>query len=329
VLCIFCRKEKPPRTGEGEHVVPLAIGGSWTIDRVCVDCDSEFGSRIDSRLIKLTRVEERRIELELTGHSRRVPNPLREALAQPVRVVGAPHHRLKVNIDELGQYRVHTIPNIEFIVTTFDDGSWLVELPPNKLVLDPSNREEAVPMISRRLKEALAEAGIAINDTAATEASAHLVSGLTLVEEEATVEAPFAIREGGDGPALVKIVYESAWYWLGDQWLDDPVARAMNAQLHGDQGIELRGRIKRSAGTSFNLGELAQRDAHVLFLFNTPADHYIVEVQLFDIITAGFVVSNNASAYRHPDNDAIIMDAHKGRFKHVALESILKPEEAQ
>ena len=81
--CIICRQEKPERTGQGEHVIPLSLGGSWTIDRVCEDCDNKMGTRWDAGLAKLAVIEDRRLEFGLVGHSGRLPNPIRDGLARP------------------------------------------------------------------------------------------------------------------------------------------------------------------------------------------------------------------------------------------------------
>jgi hypothetical protein len=45
--CIFCTNERPPSV---EHVFPLAIGGHRTTDRVCKECNSTLGSRVDAAI---------------------------------------------------------------------------------------------------------------------------------------------------------------------------------------------------------------------------------------------------------------------------------------
>lgn len=47
MLCIFCCQERAPSC---EHVLPLAIGGTITTDRVCEECNSTLGSRVDAAL---------------------------------------------------------------------------------------------------------------------------------------------------------------------------------------------------------------------------------------------------------------------------------------
>src|SRR5579872_5357809 len=126
MLCIVCLQEKPARTGAGEHPIPLSVGGTWTIDRVCVDCDSKFGHTHDARLTKVTKVVERREALKLAGNSGKVPNGLNEALARgPVAVADEPHHRMLMRQAADGSFNAKTIPNIEFEISKSEDGAVL------------------------------------------------------------------------------------------------------------------------------------------------------------------------------------------------------------
>jgi hypothetical protein len=75
MLCIICMTVKPRRTSGGEHVAQYAIGGSLTIDRVCIDCDNRLGSTADAGLVNLPVIEQRRAQLGLAGQSGNVPNP--------------------------------------------------------------------------------------------------------------------------------------------------------------------------------------------------------------------------------------------------------------
>jgi hypothetical protein len=64
--CIFCLLERPRSV---EHVFPLAIGGKLTTDRVCQQCNSTLGSRVDSALSDFPPVRQRRAELALAGNA--------------------------------------------------------------------------------------------------------------------------------------------------------------------------------------------------------------------------------------------------------------------
>ena len=52
-FCIFCLDPlSKERKGEGEHVFPQNICGSWRIYDVCSDCMKYFGDNIDQLSIK-------------------------------------------------------------------------------------------------------------------------------------------------------------------------------------------------------------------------------------------------------------------------------------
>lgn len=78
---IFCR-------GRGtslEDVVPEAIGGTKTIEKVCRACNSDFGTRIDAKLVDHPAVQMQQARLGINGKSG-VPQPLgQRRLARPAR----------------------------------------------------------------------------------------------------------------------------------------------------------------------------------------------------------------------------------------------------
>ena len=84
MFCIFCLKEKTPRSDGGEHVVPKGLGGSFTIDRVCLDCDNYLGGKVDRTLQEQNDLKIRRIELQLRGQRGEIPDVYRDAIGKAV-----------------------------------------------------------------------------------------------------------------------------------------------------------------------------------------------------------------------------------------------------
>src|SRR5208283_287318 len=70
MLCIFCCRERAPSL---EHVFPLAIGGPVTTDRVCRECNSALGTRVDAALSDFFPIRMRRAKLELAGNKDEPP----------------------------------------------------------------------------------------------------------------------------------------------------------------------------------------------------------------------------------------------------------------
>src|ERR1700678_3518882 len=94
--CIFCSNERPPSL---EHVFPLAIGGHITTDRVCRECNSTLGSRVDAALCDFLPIRQRRAELGLAGNALASPGRF-ELLEGVVSLAGSDGGRLRVTFDE-------------------------------------------------------------------------------------------------------------------------------------------------------------------------------------------------------------------------------------
>ena len=49
--CIICKEYKEESEFNLEHVFPESIGGEYTINMVCSDCNSHFGSTVDNKFL--------------------------------------------------------------------------------------------------------------------------------------------------------------------------------------------------------------------------------------------------------------------------------------
>jgi len=58
--CLFCNSSN--KFSE-EHIIPKSIGGSITINNVCIDCNSKFGSEVDIKLTKNKHIYDSYTEL--------------------------------------------------------------------------------------------------------------------------------------------------------------------------------------------------------------------------------------------------------------------------
>ena len=73
--CIICRKEKEHKEFSDEHVIPDSIGGYYHIYTVCKTCNSEMGSKVDSKLVNHYFTSFFRYELNIKGKTGDIPNP--------------------------------------------------------------------------------------------------------------------------------------------------------------------------------------------------------------------------------------------------------------
>ncbi len=71
VDCIYCGPGKP---ASQEHVIPQAIGGSYhSSDIICEECNSRFGSQVDSHITDWMPIAKARSILGLEGYSGKIP----------------------------------------------------------------------------------------------------------------------------------------------------------------------------------------------------------------------------------------------------------------
>ncbi|HEY1682159.1 MAG TPA: HNH endonuclease [Candidatus Tumulicola sp.] len=318
MLCIFCIQERPARSGAGEHPIPLSVGGSWAIDRVCEKCDNEFGYTHDALLTRVTSVAARRAQLGLAGNSGRVPvNPSEVLPRHPVSVVDAPYHKMILRRDVAGKIKARSIPNIEFDISDGDGEGVLVAIRPETFVIDVIPEIEAVELITRRLTRALEERGFQFNNEIIEAAAEKLFSQVSVFERPITVRVERKTVNRGFAASLFKAAYEAAWYWLGDDWLSDPEADRMRRHLRGDESILIRGAIQAGEIRPVRVAPATRSAAHVIYLVNAVAC-FTVELQLFDIFSIGVLVTNEPGRYTVRKFSAIIMDAVGGTFRELA-----------
>jgi hypothetical protein len=100
-------------------------------------------------------------------------------------------------------------------------------------------------------------------------------------------------------PALLKIVYELAWRWLGDRWLDSSIAKAINIAIFNglDAAEPIRAALSLGDDSHWPLRQ-ADDDAamHVMVLIPAP-DAIGVAVRLFKHFYATVIVSQDSRRY--------------------------------
>ena len=312
MLCIVCMTVKQSRTSGGEHVVPYALGGSFTIDRVCLDCDNRLGNSADAGLVNLTTIERRRVELQLAGQSGVVPDPVRRTLKRKLVGVHDPKHRLVLREGlQPGEVVAKTLPHVEFAAQHFPEGM-LIQA--TRVYIDPSDADKAEMLA----KSALRKAGI--KDEKAVEGIAReFAASLEPVEYLHEFKISVPVRVGGHQQGLLKIAYELAWYWLGDTWLDDPTAVAMRDSLNGRiPKTKLFGKLLDDPKAGVFAVDGDPRVVH--FAYVAPFENRLVLfVHIFDLVAAGFVVASDAMKYEFPTMNAIVMQNLQRQYEETTF----------
>lgn len=93
---------------------------------------------------------------------------------------------------------------------------------------------------------------------------------------------------------MCKIMYELAWLWLGDAYIDDPVAEMLRTVIVSGTEQRIAGRI--TMGTVEPPLSLwnGERKAHI---GTQQDDRFFVGVRVFDLVSGMLAVTNRASEY--------------------------------
>lgn len=308
MLCIICMTMKPARKkGSGEHVFPLSLGGSLIIDRVCLDCDSRMGTKIDAGLINLATIHQRRVELELKGQSGELPDKDKHLIGKTIREVDDPRHSLRWERDKkTGEAVARTNPHVEFSVEKYDDG---MLIQPAAVYIDPLDMDKA-PALARG---ALKRAGIT-NEAEIERIATEFAASLESTVEQKNFVMTVKVNPNVPRDALLKIAYELAWYWLGDPWLCDPVAILMREALNGNPQPGIRGNIIDDPDAVIQTREGDPRVLHIAWVFEFGGTLQLW-LRVFDVLAVAFVVSDSPKNYYIGERNAIAMQTVEGRYE--------------
>ena len=214
MICIFCMKRDP----SVEQVFPLAIGGRLKTERVCEQCNSPLGSRVDSALCDFLAIRQRRADLRLAGNTGKPPG-LFELLTGEAKLVSEDGGRVRTAFDEATGSLIQTrLYSARDIVTP--DGQKI-----RQITIDAKDKDQIPTIIQRERRRhglpPLSDAELAI---AASNYTASTVEPV-LIQKDINVRFAF-LRQ-----AMFKIAYELAFLWLGDEYLDDPLAAELRKAI--------------------------------------------------------------------------------------------------
>lgn len=213
--CIFCLEE---RSRSLEHVFPLAIGGTITTDRVCAGCNSELGTRVDAALCDFLPVRARRAILGLAGNSGTTPEWY-ELFLGDANLMGEAAGRIQTTFDKATGKLVHRrLHHAEDII--LPNG-----LKARQITVDLTDKDQIPKIIQReRKRHGLSPLS---DEQLAIEAQNFTVKTIEQPLVQMTIQASFAYLQH----AILKIAYELAFLWLGETYLDDPLAVKLRAAI--------------------------------------------------------------------------------------------------
>jgi hypothetical protein len=96
--------------------------------------------------------------------------------------------------------------------------------------------------------------------------------------------------------AVCKLIYELAYLWLGDDYLDDPIALLLrNIILRGVEE-KIRGQIQIGQVSPFDKLWTDEPNAHIAFAQRVGPGISIL-VRIFDVMSGGVVITNSPERY--------------------------------
>ncbi len=309
--CIICYHEFPEALFSEEHVFPESIGGRLVIRNVCRECNSDLGSIVDAPLVNHYYISLVRTALDIKGKSGKIPNPfgtgtLTSDPAQKIRV------SLDANEESLGLY---IVPNPSF--TTLENGSQQVQL-----VVDKKDSEN-IGTIIRKVAERKGLPCPSIEDIEKNMSEER--------ELYPQIKLNFTLDILHYKRSILKIAYELAHYWLGDDYFNDPIGRMIrdcmldqNITTEFHEEYPIRGLIRPvgeqplfpfwESEPNSNIGILTKQDNNIACYVN-----------VLGVFNGMIIVSEDASKYPTLEGEFIIMHPTSGEYRESSfMDEILR-----
>ncbi|SDR87014.1 HNH endonuclease [Bradyrhizobium canariense] len=310
MICIFCLKEREPSV---EHVFPNAIGGRLTTNRVCKQCNSLLGSQIDSALTDFLFIRQRRAELGLAGNSGEPPGRL-DWLTGRAEVVGEEGGPVRTSFDpineKLTQTRLYTVKE-----TIAPDGQSL-----RQIIIDTKDKDK-IPVIIQRERRRHGFQSLSDEELAKIvgQVTASPVEKVSVIKKDINVSFNY-LRH-----AMFKIAYELAFLWLGESYLDDPLAAQIRTAICSEDVCatdNLYGHVGFLAGLEpvFNRFWIPHGSHHLAYsTFHFATGKYAMAVRIFDIYAAMVPVSSDTKYADVSNWRFFAQDAVSGRTANTSF----------
>ncbi|WP_265589650.1 HNH endonuclease [Gluconobacter cadivus] len=275
--------ENPPSE---EHVFPLAIGGTVTTDRVCKTCNSTLGSRVDAALSNFFPIKMRRAKLNLAGNSGSVP-VWYEMFLGKAQLIGQTADQVHITFDkERGQLDTRQLKHV--IESVMPDGKKGLQI-----TLDKRDQDQIPKIINRERRRH------GLPPLPEQEIASH-IENLTINKvEKPIIKINHSIDFAFIRHSILKIAYELAFIWLGESYLDDPIATELRTSIYSPE-LTATDNIKGYVGPAEYCNAfknwLPHEDHHLAYAYIAEGNVF-VSVRVFDIWGASIVVSCNSDKY--------------------------------
>ena len=282
IKCIFCLKNKRSSL---EHIFPDSLGGILTTKDVCKECNDYMGRIIDSPLINNFLMDLIRLTYKLEGKGGKVPNPFAKGQLEDD-FPGEVHYKMNGKGEP---QKLYAVP--KKLVESSNEKTEV------KISVDVSDKAKLVKMVNGELlkhgkRPMTAEEVFALSTTKLT--------------PQPKISMKKEMNLYGYQKAILKIIYEVTYHFLGKKYLDDPIALKIRDVLKdkskGIKKVNLIGKIKITSEEDIEKDQLsscrwmANKESITAALINTGNQIYCY-VNLFCTFEGGFIVSKIPEEY--------------------------------
>lgn len=286
--CIICKENKDVLTRE--HIFPDAIGGTLITNNVCKSCNDKLGHSVDYHLVNHLLIQFDRMLLKIRGKSGIIPNPLGKGV-----LASDQQQRVDYRFNKEGEpQELYLFPRVEKI--SKDDGTETL-----RISVDQKDEAKLPLLVNKVLKR-----------NGASEMTMEQISEQILKAIEpypkVLINTQFDILQYKR--AILKIAYELAFYWLGDNYFEDPASEMIRKCILDDNlpsDFSLKYPIK---GTI----DLINKRAMFNFQNENPKNHLAFMNIDGEKINCYIKIFNTFEAFINISNDANVYPTFKGNF---------------
>jgi hypothetical protein len=304
MLCIICLKENKSSEFTSEHVIPKSIGGTYSIQNVCIDCNSKLGHEVDCHLTEHWLIKVERYLRRIPGKTGKVPNPFKYGTMK-----GDSKHQLLYLFDDAGNFKyLYTIPRVE--TKTSQDGNEYLHI-----LLDIKDEN--------RLPEIINKKRLRANLPALTkEDMDELIQTQRFCFKKPSIEFESFFDSVEYKRSVLKIAYELACEWIGERYLEDPTADLLRKCILDNKlgkdwsnKYPIRGTIGFiQRGVPHMQLWLHENDAHIVFI-KKDGNFIGCYIRIFQIIEAYIMLSDRSDWYPDFKDEFLLINSNTGSVR--------------
>lgn len=293
IQCIFCLEEKTPSK---EHVFPDSLGGLLVIHDVCKECNDKLGGKVDYHLVDHGLMQLARLAKRLKGKKGTIPNPLSvgKSIDDPDMTL-----RYKHTNDGIPK-TLYVVPN----VIPNNDGKY-------RVMVDASEPDKLVETVNKVLKRNGSES--MTKEEVFSRAKYEKI-------ENPRVNIKMELDMHSYQKAIIKIIYEMTYFWLGKDYLNDKMAtKIRNYILSNELKLDkLIGNVESVNDKKDFLTNFAHPDSHIALLIKNK-NRISCYINIFNNFHGLLVITENAYLYKNVSSRFLLNDTKEKLLRECSL----------